>query len=143
MSDLILKTKRQLDDMYKGLEAGPIPQGVTKGVAILHTGTFISKLVALFIKLFVWKGKVFITDRGSNGLLLNKILPWGMKAVVAEVYRGESWMDRRPTIVIDYSRTSFFFQKVRDEIREIKPGYYLGKVWLGKCRVLDFTLTEE
>jgi hypothetical protein len=44
--------------------------------------------------------------------------------------------------VIDYSKTSFFFKKVRDEIREIEPGVYLGKVWWGERRVLDFALTK-
>ena len=51
------------------------------------------------------------------------------------------WLDGQPTIVIDYSRTSFFCKKVRDEIREIEPNVYLGKVWWGKKRVLDFALT--
>jgi hypothetical protein len=51
-------------------------------------------------------------------------------------------MDGKPTIVIDYSKTSFFFKKVRDEIREIEPDVYLGKVWWGKTRVLDFALTR-
>ena len=46
-------------------------------------------------------------------------------------------------IVIDYSTTSFFCRKVRDEIREIESGVYLGKVWWGKTRILDFALTEK
>jgi hypothetical protein len=29
---------------------------------------------------------------------------------------------------------------VRDEIREVETGIYLGKVWWGKTRVLDFAL---
>jgi hypothetical protein len=60
---------------------------------------------------------------------------------VAKVYKDESWMDGRETIVIDYSKTSFVANKIRDEIREVEPGIYLGKVWWGKTRILDFALT--
>ena len=68
------------------------------------------------------------------------VLGHGLTFIVAEVYRGESWMDGNETIVIDYSKTSFLAQKIRDEIREIEPGVYLGKVWWGKTRILDFAL---
>ena len=48
----------------------------------------------------------------------------------------------RETIIIDYSSTSFFAKVIRDEIREIEPGVYFGKVWWGKTRILDFALTR-
>ena len=62
--------------------------------------------------------------------------------MVAKVYYGPSWMDQRDTIIIDYSKTSFLFRAVRDEIREVEPGVFLGKVWLGRTRVLDFALSR-
>ena len=61
---------------------------------------------------------------------------------MAKVYFDASWMDGKETIVIDYSKTSFFAKKIRDEIREVEPGVYLGKVWWGKTRILDFALTR-
>ena len=73
-------------------------------------------------------------------MLVNKITPFSLTFIVAKVYRGNSWMDGRPTIVIDYSKTSFFARLIRDEIREVEPGVYLGKVWWRKRRVLDFAL---
>jgi hypothetical protein len=42
--------------------------------------------------------------------------------------------------VLDYSKTSIVAHLVRDEIREIAPGVYLGLVFLGRRHVLDFTL---
>jgi len=42
--------------------------------------------------------------------------------------------------LIDYSEHKGWLGKVRDEIREIEPGLYLGKVWIGKKRMLDFVL---
>ena len=52
-------------------------------------------------------------------------------------------MDDNETIVIDYSKTSLLARVIRDEIREVEPGVYLGKVWWGKKRILDFALTQE
>jgi hypothetical protein len=44
--------------------------------------------------------------------------------------------------VLDYSKTSIFARKIRDEIRLIDPvnKIYLGKVWWGKTRLVDFAL---
>ena len=84
-------------------------------------------------------GNSMINDFNS-GVVVNKVSPLGVNLIVAKVYRGESWMDGKDTIIIDYSSTSLFAQKIRDEIREIEPGLYLGKVWLGKTRILDFAL---
>jgi hypothetical protein len=93
----------------------------------------------------VWQGKVFdlFCPGGHAGLLVNKITPFGLTFIVAKVYRDKSWLDGKDTIVIDYSKTSFVAKVIRDEIREIEPGVYLGKVWWGKTRILDFALTQN
>ena len=44
--------------------------------------------------------------------------------------------------MIDYSSTSVVAKVIRDEIREVEPGVYIGKVWWGKTRILDFALTR-
>src|SRR6185295_14649556 len=41
------------------------------------------------------------------------------------------------------SKTSLVARKVRDEIREVSPGLYLGKVYWGKKRLIDFALTSR
>ena len=81
--------------------------------------------------------------KGQAGVLVNKITPFSLSFIVAKVYRDKSWLDGKDTIVIDYSKTSFVAKVIRDEIREIEPGVYLGKVWWGKTRVLDFALTRD
>jgi hypothetical protein len=43
-------------------------------------------------------------------------------------------------IVHDYSQTSFVAHWVRDEIRLIGPGLYLGKVFWDKTPLIHFTL---
>ena len=124
--------------------AGNIPSGDTRGTAIV-AGTFLARWYARFARLFAWQGKVFdlFPPRQENGILINKISPFSLTFIVAKVYKDASWMDGEETIVIDYSKTSFVARKIRDEIREIEPGVYLGKVWWGRTRILDFALTSK
>lgn len=135
-------SREELDEIYKNAEAGEIPSGDTRGTAIV-TGSLFSKSLAAFARLFAWQGKVFdlFPPDQKQGILLNKISAFSLTFIVAKVYKDKSWMDGKETIVIDYSKTSFFAKKIRDEIREIEPGVYLGKVWFGKTRILDFALS--
>lgn len=137
-------TREQLDDIYRNAGPGQLPVGDTRGTAIL-AGSLFSKTVAAFARLFAWQGKIFdiFCPNGEAGVLVNKILPLGLTFIVAKVYRGESWLDGKETIIIDYSRTSFFAKVIRDEIREVEPGVYLGKVWWGKTHIFDFALTRH
>jgi len=141
---LLSKSREELDEIYRNATPGDIPSGDTNGTAIL-AGSIFSKIVAIFARLLVWQGKVFdlFCPGGHAGLLVNKITPFGLTFIVAKVYRDKSWLDGKDTIVIDYSKTSFVAKVIRDEIREIEPGVYLGKVWWGKTRILDFALTQN
>jgi len=137
------KSREELDEIYRNAEPGEIPDWDTQGTAIL-AGSAFSKIVAAFARVFAWHGKVFdlfSSDRQS-GILVNKITPFSWTFIVAKVYRGKSWLDGKDTIVIDYSKTSFFAKAIRDEIREVEAGVYLGKVWWGRKRILDFALTR-
>lgn len=138
------KSREELDEIYRNASPGEIPRGDTRGTAIL-TGSLLSRTVAAFARLFAWQGKVFdlFCPDGDAGILVNKITPFSLTFIVAKVYRGDSWLDGKETIIIDYSSTSFFAKVIRDEIREIEPGVYLGKVWWGKTRILDFALTRK
>ena len=138
------KDRSELDVIYRGAAAGKLPSGETRGTAIV-AGSFLSRWYARFARLFAWQGKVFdlFPPHRENGILINKISPFSLSFIVAKVYRDASWMDGNETIVIDYSTTSFFAKKIRDEIREVEPGVYLGKVWWGRTRILDFALTYK
>jgi len=137
-------SREELDDIYLNASAGQLPRGDTRGTAIV-AGSSHSKLLARIARTLAWQGKVFdIFPPGyERGILVNKVLPIGLGLIVAKVYRDESWMDNKETIVIDYSSTSVLAKKVRDEIREVEPGIYLGKVWWGKTRILDFALNSH
>ncbi len=137
VTDLLAMTQAELDALFTGLDAGPIPDGEAKGTAIIAPGTQFTGEIAKMINLFAWQGKVF---DAAEGVLRNHILVFGMKAIIAKVYKGESWMDHKECIVLDYSQTSMIASWVRDEIRMVQPGLYLGKVYGGKQRLIDFAL---
>lgn len=141
LSQWLSMSRTELDALYKKAKPGALPQGDTIGTAILAGGPF-PKLFSKLAKQLAWQGKVFdlFAPDYNSGVLVNKVSPIGVSMIVAKVYRGASWMDGKETIIIDYSGTSLFARQIRDEIREVKPGLYLGKVWWGKTRVLDFAL---
>ena len=136
--------REALDEVYVNATAGTLPEGDTRGTAIV-AGAFFARCYARFARLFGWQGKVFdlLPPDKSAGVLVNKITPFSLSFIVAKVYRDESWMDGQETIVIDYGSTSFFARNIRDEIREVEPGVYLGKVWYRQTRILDFALTRN
>jgi len=133
--------REALDEIYKAASPGTVPNGDTRGTAIV-AGAFFARVYARLARLFAWQGKIFdLFPEQECGILINKITAWSLTFIVAKVYKGPSWLDGKETIIIDYSKTSFFAKKIRDEIREVEPGVYLGKVWFGKKRILDFALT--
>jgi hypothetical protein len=134
---LLTMSQEQLDALFSASPAGEIPDGEAEGTAIVAPGTTYSPTIARFISNFAWQGKVFDTEKG---VLRNKILPLGLNAIIAKVYKEKSWLDGKECIVLDYSDTSLLAQWIRDEIREISPGVYLGKVYWGKQRLIDFAL---
>ena len=42
--------------------------------------------------------------------------------------------------MLDYSKTSLVAKWIRDEIREVSPGIYLGIVYWGKKKLIHFAL---
>ena len=134
---LLAMSQTQLDDLFRANPAGDIPNGPAKGTAIISPGTQYSEPIAEIINHFGWQGKVFDAQKGT---LKNRILAFGLEAIVAKVYKGPSWLDGKECIVLDYSETSMLAHWVRDEIRLIGPGFYLGKVYWGKDRLIDFCL---
>ena len=134
---LLKMSQQELDALFSAHDAGPIPDGEAKGTAIIAPGTAGSEKIAELINIFGWQGQVF---DAKAGLLRNHILAIGLKAIIARVYKGPSLLDGKECIVLDYSDTSLVASHVRDEIRQIEPGFYLGKVYWDKARLIDFSL---
>jgi hypothetical protein len=133
-------TPDELDEVFRQSPAGEIPDGEAEGTVLLAPGTNVAEPVSKLIHLIAWKGKVFDRQRGE---LRNEILPVGLKAIRAKVYKEPSWFDGNEAIILDYSKTSLVAQWIRDEIREVGPGTYLGLVFWEKAKVLHFALEFE
>lgn len=134
---LLLMSSDQLDQLFSASPAGDIPDGSAKGTAIIASGTKFSPDIAEFVGLFVWQGKTFDAKRG---VLRNRILPLGLNAIIATVYKDKSWLDQQECIVLDYSETSLVAHWIRDEIRLINPNFYLGRVYWNKTPLIHFAL---
>lgn len=76
----------------------------------------------------------------------------------AKLYCGQSLMDsRRESVIVDYYFNDEIEEyrdspdslagrnglKIRDEIRMIRPGFYLGRAYINKIFLLNFTLYNE
>jgi hypothetical protein len=141
---LLERSAAELDALFREASAGPIPAGRGAGTVILLPGTGVAKPAARVLGAVFWHGKVF---RPETNDLRNLVSPFGVQAIRALVGHDESWVDARECVLIDYSRTSRVAGWIRDEIREVAPGLYLGVVWgvgrafAGRRRILRFALT--
>ena len=136
-SSLVEETIEGLGELFGAGTAGAIPDGRGKGTVLLGTGGCAARAAAALCHALAWRGKVV---NARQGRLKNIVTPLGIQAIEAAVYQQDSWYDGEPCIVLDYSKTSFVAHKIRDEIREIAPGVFLGLVFWGRRHVLDFAL---
>jgi hypothetical protein len=134
---LIAMSNAALDELFRRSEAGPVPDGFMRGTVLAFPGTRLARPLAAVTYVLAWQGKVFDSRRG---VLANKITPFRLRAVVAKVSHQDSWVDGRPCVLLDYARTSMLAKMVRDEIRLVAPGQYLGVVWVRRRRVAWFAL---
>src|SRR5437764_14240581 len=113
VEEMLKMSQAQLDDLFTQSPVGDILSGEAKGTAIIAPGTTYTQDMASFVNHFAWQGKIFDPAKGT---LRNKILPFGLNAIIAKVYKGPSWMDNKEYIVLDYSETSLVAQWVGNEI---------------------------
>lgn len=130
-------TRDEVDQLFRRGEVGQIPDGDAVGTAIFFPSNPLEPLIERVVQRIAWSGKV-VSSRNHD--LKNKITPLGIKAIAADVYTGRSWFDGADCIVLDYSKRSFLAKLVRDEIRRVAPGLYLGVVYFGHTRTIHFTL---
>lgn len=124
---LVRMSRDELDSVYRNGTLPTIPAGKVRGTAIPSPGSSFTPARSKATKV-VWQGKVFDPCCGTA---TNKF--FGIRAVKANVYAGESWMDGKPALILDYSQTSIIYADVRDEIREVGPGLYLGAMYEERC----------
>jgi hypothetical protein len=127
----------ELEELFRSSPPGDIPRGRGRGTVVFAPHTIVGRIAAVLAYWLAWQGKVLDPNTST---LLNLISPFRIKAIRAQVYEEASWFDGKPCIVLDYSKTSFVAKKIRDEIREVDDGVYLGLVFWGTRLILKFTL---
>jgi hypothetical protein len=137
LNDLTGMSQAELDDLFRRSPMGDIPDGDAEGTAIVAPGTELERPILWFARWLAWQGKVVDRPRGQ---LVNKVGPFGVHLFKAWVYIAPSWFDGQPAIILDYSKASLLARKVRDEIREVSPGTYLGIVFYGQAKTINFVL---
>ena len=137
LDDLTTMSQAELDDLFRRSPMGEIPDGDAEGIAIVAPGTELERPILMFARWLAWQGKYVYR---AQGYLLNKVGPLGTHLIKALVYIAPSWFDGQPAIILDYSKTSLVASKVRDEIREVSPGLYLGIVFYGDQKTINFAL---
>lgn len=134
---LLTMSQAELDDLFATSPAGPTPAGEARGTVLFNPGGPLEDVAAKVAHLLFWKGKVFDPEQGE---LRNEVLPVGLRAIAAKVYRAPSWLDGKECVVLDYSETSLVAHWIRDEIREVASGLYLGVVFWDRQKILNFAL---
>lgn len=137
VSKLLKMSQAEIDKLFADSPPGPIPNGEAEGTAIVDPGKARSVEIAKMINHFAWQGKIFDAKKKT---LVNHIGPFGMNAILAEIYVGKSLIDKKDCIVLDYSKTSLVAKHIRDEIRLIAPKTYLGPVYWDTKQLFYFAL---
>ncbi len=125
VNDLVNSDRATLDALFAGGSVGGIPTGFLPGRTIPKPGEPSNERRSKRLGL-LWQGKVFNAD----GTGRNKV--FGVQAIPINIYQGESLRDGGPAIIVDYSNSWRIFRGVRDEIREVSPGVYLGLTYVTK-----------
>jgi len=124
MNQLVRMPESDLRALFAASPAAPEPNGFVPGRAIKSPGSRLTVPYSRGARL-VWQGKIF-----REGKMVNRVFGVG-KAIPADVYLGESRVDGQPALIFDYSH-SRLWPDVRDEVREVAPGLYLGIMYKGK-----------
>jgi len=133
IDDLVRLSRAELEALYRQAEMKPIPLGFNRGRAIYNPGSKLT-VPASRVTRVLWQGKVLKDD----GTMVNRV--FGVRAIHARVFEGESWFDGRPSVIMDYCGMSKLFPNVRDEVREVCPGVYLGLMYLRKDTGPELTM---
>lgn len=121
LAGLFALKESDLDALYRNARPGPIPDGAARGLASTRPGTGWGGFTQEFFGA-LWQGKTF--DR-AKGELINRTAVG--ETASAKVYVGASRVDGKPSIILDYTQSGNVLARgVRDEIRELRPGLYLG-----------------
>jgi hypothetical protein len=137
---ILQSSSAELDALFRQATPGSLPDGEGVGTVLLCPGTWAGRCLAGWVRWLFWQGKIF---QAQQRRLINRISPFGCRAIQARLRMAPSWIDRQESIVLDYSSSSRIARRIRDEIREVAPGLYLGKCWWGRKELFHFLVSFQ
>lgn len=124
VEDLRKLSACQLWELWQRADVGNIPCGDLDGRLLVLCDGGLPRLKVWGWN-SVWRGKYL----GDDGCTINRWI--GNRRWLGTHYVvGPSCVDGRPAIVVEYPRGTPIFANMRDEIREVAPGLYLGAVFV-------------
>lgn len=125
----------ELDRVFRSLEWKPEPPSRIAGMrgCVLVR----SRVVEAFVFRFVWQGKIFWVNT-----VVNRVSPFRIRAFYGVTYVAPSLLDGQLSLVIDYSQ-AWITRHVRDEIRFVSDGLWLGRLYVANHPVLYFSLRSQ
>jgi len=81
-------SQAQLDDLFTQSPSAKFPAAKPKA-RDHRTGKTYTQDMANFVRHFAWQENF----DPAKGILRTKILPFGLNAIIAKVYKGPSWLD--------------------------------------------------
>lgn len=91
---------------------------------------------------FPWRGKSFSPRDADGGSGDNRVVSERLHLFRFDTRVAPSRHDGKPVIDLDYDHAGnpFFIRAIEDEIRQVRPGLYLGQAWLRTGRTKTFVL---
>ena len=132
MKDLQRMSPCELAALYERSEVGTPFTGRMEGKILYVADAKFPKLRAK-VNSFAWRGKT----AQPSGDFTNRWVG-GLEAINSRYEIGPSWIDGKPAIVMQYPRDTKLLGNVRDEVREVAPGLYLGPIF-DRCPCPKFT----
>ena len=118
------RDKRELRNMIDNRRA--VARLFNEDVQALRTGTFNGKTVGLLFPAKLYCGQSLLDSRRES--------------IIIDYAFGDEIDGYLPKVDLISGRNGL---QVRDEIRMVRPGFYLGRAYLGKIFFLNFTLYNE
>ncbi len=133
LDDLKALKNKDLEVLFARGTAELVPSAANPGATADGTGLPIILPGSVTVTNFAfnfWEGKRFTTDANGKTTLVNKLAGDWIQDVSAEVVRIPEGLsgDGKPSILLNYAASNRVAARaIRDEIRMVAPGIYLGR----------------
>jgi hypothetical protein len=141
LDDLLLLSPKKLTTLYRAARVPRLADvsGDLRGrmLAVPSLWWPTSRIVRRFASsnVFPWRGKSFKPLSEERGEGINRVIldRWRLYRFTTSIGRSRAGEFDAVQLDYDLAENPFFMRPIKDEIRELAPGLYLGQAWLQTC----------